>query len=388
VGRPGIITLSLFIFLLAVGTAQADCTRDIEARIQSLKALNLDFKIGDYVRFGKSDQEVANGQVNLALPVAGQMGSSFTFVDGMLPGVAKLKGWDSKGNAIIEVSYIKALPKSQKTGKTVYGKVKVLAPRNNISYMATANRDGFFKKAAVFDDIGLEFAPGEKVRFRGSDGKMKVGTLGPAQWIKTARGKLKVQRKKLFKFLGGKPRTPEGYVVDVGKSDIPIASPMIQGYLNGAARVVSSPDYQKLEPFEQLRTLVQYVEGFVPYDSALRWAGDYKINSFAKNLCVGGGTCRHQATLLAEVLAETGYEVRLTGYFNPETGAGHRWLEVTVAGKKFVVDVAALPENRVLPFDQMLAQAQSAAQAGGDVAANSYPLQWYSQPDRKFYDEK
>jgi transglutaminase-like putative cysteine protease len=357
--------------MLAASEVRADTCLDrvlasLAASLKSRQARSPDdLKVGEYVKLQKAtDQE----SKSLILPY--EDGSdTLEFADGLLPAVAHLKGWDKDGAGLAEMTYLK-------------DKFDFRVPKENLAPLATGNAERFYQIADALD-FPLSFKKNENVRFRDSDGRMRVGRFLKQRrdWarIKTESGPVAVRLDEIFKLdPDAQPRTPAGWLAYGTTSEMDFTDPVLRHFLNRGARLMSLPGYRELPDAAKLQALVQYVRTFVPYDNAARYAEDYGLKNFSQVLCAGAGTCRHQATLLAQLLAEAGTEVRLVGH-NTEEGYGHRWVEATLSGQTYVVD-ASSGVKQVLTLEE--AQSKAAADS------NSFEATYFANPKREGYPDR
>ncbi len=318
----------------------------------------------DFVQIRKAKNEL---DLTLGLRKADDS-PGFAFADGMLPAIGQFKYWDRNGFAIVEITL---------------GDQKGLyrVPQKNLGTLSAGNAH---RLEHAFDliDVKLSFQIGENVRFRDASGVLKKGRIqsfsGNRARIFSEGHSYAIDQEHIFKNVDGSPRTIKQWNAPGDTPGFDLHDPALQKFLNGAARLASLPAYQRLPDADKLQTLVQYVRSFIPYDTSASYAEYYGLRNFSQIVCAGGGTCRHQATLLAQILTESGIPARLTGRFLPQSagGSGHRWLEADLSGRTFVVD-ASSNVQQVIPIEDAMAKAAA--------DPKSFEAMWFANPERVHY---
>lgn len=240
------------------------------------------------------------------------------------------------------------------------------------------------------------FGKYEVVRYRDASGIMRNAQL-LSHYGKKARlksrtlGSLYVPLRSVFKAtVFGEAATPirfQSYSnVNVKAVSNSSTSSLMRFYLDAAAMIASRPAFLTLEPIEQIRGLVAFVQRTLPWTAACKTAENFGILSMEQILEMGAGVCRDLAPLLGFVLAETGLDVSVIVHYSDDRDddgkrMGHAWIQArhlsAMGAQTYVIDPSASVPY-VVPFDEAVTRARQ------DV--NSMEAKWYTQPRRVTYD--
>lgn len=181
----------------------------------------------------------------------------------------------------------------------------------------------------------------QSVKFRDSTGAIqpgKVKNLSDDQvQIEYAQGVLTLNRKEVFPAVSGKP--PKRLVSEAGiDSEELLQDPLVRDFFNSAAKMSSRPEFGAMAEVDQVKFLKGFLDEFVDSHYALAKSplGDANMKDI---LCMGAGVCRHKSPILARMLAEAGYDLRVI-VNRPVFGTPHMWIELDFGNPvvTFVVD--------------------------------------------------
>jgi hypothetical protein len=129
-----------------------------------------------------------------------------------------------------------------------------------------------------------------------------------------------------------------------GVLNIDQKSGVLRDFLDGAARISSAADYLKSDSKRQLFILQEYLLKILPFQMGANVAESAGIRDYHQLLCLGGGVCRHQADLLAQIYAEAGFRSRFASVRPTGSSPAHIWLELDVQegyqSKTYIADPA------------------------------------------------
>lgn len=251
--------------------------------------------------------------------------------------------------------------------------------REDIARSFPENTETLKKQLEYLDDISLTFIDGEKIRFRDATGALQSAVLekisADGKYIISHNSKqLNIEADSIFKAVDNSFSTPQ-----YNHKFFPFSSKpegLYKRVLNGASKVSSKSEFKSLKEMEQISILTNYVKRFVqPTDIAntLEFKGYDTLN---KILCTGTGVCRHNATVLATVLKESGFNPKFKAYITPGTKSGHAWLEIMIDNKLYVLDGNAPGEGfNLYTMEEALKYAKE--------EPNSFDAIFYTQPNRE-----
>jgi len=239
------------------------------------------------------------------------------------------------------------------------------------------------------------FEPGERVRYRDREGFMQAGLFRERVKFKSSKkylltaedgAEVAVPINAVYKWTG--ETHPFTLSVKVDEERLgrwarfePGPNTLLHYFLISGARLSSHPDFLVLPTARRLEALMRFLQILVRPDmAAAHGESDGGLYTFDEVLEVGIGVCRHLASLMAALLAETGYQVRLLAHVPKGSTEGHAWVEVTSnpaegPAEKYVMD----PANSILlPWSAVEELARSAASVAGRMAAD-----WYSKEGRQ-----
>jgi hypothetical protein len=299
----------------------------------------------------------------------------------MLPLAGRFKGLDANDEPVVEVQ-IRSL-----SGGLPLTLIKVSPEDVQGSVTGTENKLSWQIRRLFHIRPSIE--PGEAVRYRGEDGVMRPATfirlLGNNQTveIRTAGHRTKrLPRNQVFKMLGSeKPRTPYYSFSYVGANFEPPREGILREFLDGAALIVSHPDFWEISPRARVDYLTRYVELLIPWTKAGRQAEAAGLKTYGDITASGIGVCRHSSTLLAVILAEAGVAARIMEFTPPGKGA-HQWVEADLrlgdgSVETWVLDAA--------PGDEISARVLrlSSAERSASVKPDSADALYYANPARR-----
>lgn len=355
----GLITLSVLAFLLPVA-AHSDpaCVQNILEKYlrapqahqigQSLAAPDHTrvLEVDDFVRIGKEFAEKdlialdRNGLPHVLAtkkhPIWGRYKGTFS------DGIVWVEIWDPRRRL----------------------KFEARVAESEVFSLALGSKKNLQQALAPTSRIPIPLKPGDFVRFRDAKGEMRTGFLtkrlnDPSKnWgVETVSGIQEIPTADIFLSVRPHPVSSPRYVASwlpSSKQERDGAKMLIK---DAAARLTSSDSFKSLSDVEQITTLNNFVIKLMPY-SRVGFAQDR--NSLIKSMddvaCAGAGVCRHQSSVLGEILSETGFNSRFAYLVGTEADPGHAWFEVDLkdaAGniETYIVDPANRLVSRVEDLD-------------------------------------
>jgi hypothetical protein len=299
----------------------------------------------------------------------------------MLPLAGRFKGLDASGAPVVEVQ-IRSL-----SGGLPLTLIRVRPEDIQASVTGTENKLSWQIRRLFKIRPALE--PGEAVRYRGEDGVMRPATFirllanSHTVEIRTAGHRTKrLPRNQVFKMLGPeKPRTPYYSFSYVGANFEPPCEGILREFLDGAALIVSHPDFWEISPRARVDYLTRYVELLIPWTKAGRQAEIAGLKTYGDITASGIGVCRHSSTLLAVILAEAGVTARIMEFTPPGKGA-HQWVEADIHLGDGTVETWILD---AAPGDGISARVLrlSSAELSASIKPESTEALYYANPARR-----
>jgi hypothetical protein len=300
------------------------------------------------------------------------------------PILGRYQGRSESGELLVEIE----IDRLWIGDEMVHEKKRVYRVRETLAFKLNATDSSeILKKLAPFENLPMEYRIQQKVRFRGADGRIQLGTIvaeKDSSFVveSSSRVQQTLRPSQVFPVSASlNVETPLYELPWLTEKLSEGVSPILRKILDAGARLSAYRQFLEKSERERLDLLTRFVQLLLPWQSCARHASNFGLTSFDDLLTSGVGVCRHNALLLVMILREAGYDAELVTAYHGNFGHAFVLLKSKSVGLWYLDPSTLEASGRVRSEKEVL----DARKLGGE---KSFAATIFLNPDRTVWKPK